>query len=451
MDLSHGLSLEQKQTLSMGQIQSLDILAYTNQELEDFLIKEYLENPLLENTFDKENDMLVNVERLYESGSSYGDLYLHESDEDDHSKRDIKAASENELKEYLLNQLNRSDFTNRQWFLMDYLIDCLDSSGYFSMNLEELAVSAHCQVSELNECLSYLKKLEPIGIFSSDLSECLEQQLRAIGQNDPLLFRLLHEYFKELMNGQIGVISRSLKIPTTKIKEYIHLLSTLNPRPIMNIQSEEPDYIIPDIIVTRQGDSWDITLNDGWMGEYKYSDYYIRMMEETTDPQLAAYFKERLERARFVVNSVEQRRKTILQIVQAVLEMQEDYFEHGGSLKPMQQEDIAQLLGIHVSTVSRAVKGKYIQYKKSILLRSLFSSAVTTAVSSSFQNQEVSSDQIKNRLQKLIETEGKKTLSDQKLAEKLTAEGIPISRRAITKYRIQLGIPDSRQRGLMAD
>ena len=168
-------------------------------------------------------------------------------------------------------------------------------------------------------------------------------------------------------------------------------------------------------------------------------------MEETKDPELQAYFRERLERARFVVNSVEQRRRTIVRIVEAVLELQKDYFEENGNLAPMQQEDIAQLLGIHVSTVSRAIKGKYIQYRKTIPLKALF----TAGISDHEGDGSVSSDTIKQRLRQMIEEEGKKPLSDQKLAEQLEKEGISVSRRAVTKYRIQMNIPDSRQRGIL--
>lgn len=246
-------------------------------------------------------------------------------------------------------------------------------------------------------------------------------------------------------DGQIGMISRKLQVSTVQVKEYIHLIGTLNPRPVMDIQKDDTEYVVPDILISRQNDQWEVTLNDGWMGEYRYNDYYIRMMEETRDPQLQAYFRERLERARFVVNSVEQRRRTIVRIVEAVLELQKDYFEGNGNLVPMQQEDIAQLLGIHVSTVSRAIKGKYIQYRKTIPLKALF----TSGISERGRDGNVSADAIKQRLRQMIEAEGKKPLSDQKLADQLEAEGIFVSRRAVTKYRIQMNIPDSRQRGIL--
>lgn len=445
MEMNSGLILEQKQMLSAKQMQSLAILAYTNQELEDFLMKEYLENPMLENSMDKENDMVTDMEKLYEKGTSYQDQYLEQGEDDDGRRHDVKARSEDEQKDALLGQLRRADYTEKQWKLMEYLINCLDPAGYFTYDLQELADVIGCREKELRSCLEVLKELEPAGIFSKDLSECLRKQLQVKGMEDEILSALLDQYLPQLMNGQIGVISRALGVSTTKIKEYIHLIGSLNPRPIMNTAWERDEYVVPDIIVSRHGGQWEIRLNDSWMGEYKLNDYYIHMMEEAQDPQLKDYFKERLERARFAVNCVEQRRQTIVHVVEAVLKLQEDYFINGGPLKPMLQEDVARMAGVHVSTVSRAIKGKYIQYRKTILLKSLFSAGVSDPSCM----ESTSTQKIKARIQSLIQSEGDRPYSDQKLAELLEAEGLKISRRAVAKYRIQLGIPDSRQRGLL--
>ncbi len=444
MELGNGLLVEQKQALSVSQVQSLNILALTNQELEDFLMNEYLENPMLENSSDKENEMITDMEKIYEQGSSFRDQYLDNPEDEERNRSDARARGENTLKEYLQSQLDRGSYSDRIWEMMEYLIDCLDEKGYFTYAVEDLAAASGYRVEELRACLEELKELEPVGIFSADLAECLEKQLKVKGIEDETLFLLLHDHLTELMNGQIGKISRNLGVSTVRVKEYIHLIGGLNPRPVMDIQRDGTEYVVPDIIVTRHGGQWEVSINDGWMGEYRYNDYYIRMMEESQDPELQAYFRERLERARFVVNCVEQRRKTIIRIVEAVLALQEEYFEGTGPLKPMQQEDIANQLGIHVSTVSRAVKGKYIQYRKSVLLKSLFTVAL-----SGQEDGGVSSDVIRQKIRQMIGEEGDRPLSDQKIAEKLEEEGISVSRRAVAKYRIQMNIPDSRQRGML--
>lgn len=444
MELNIGLSLAQKQTLSVNQVQSLNILACTNQELENFLTNEYLENPLLDNVNNKDHDMMADLEKLYEKGSSYKDQYLSNPEDEDQKRQDIKAPSENQLKEYLLFQLNRFDYTEEEWRILEYLIECLDSRGYFPYDIDELAREAGQEAAKWRRCLENLKDLEPVGIFSGCLAECLEKQLKARGIEDETLTRLLKEFLPELTEGKLGKISRSLGVSTVQVKEYIHLIGSLNPRPVMDIQAEETRYVVPDILVVRQGNQWEVVLNDRWMGEYKYNDYYLKMMEESTDPELTDYFKERFGRAKFVLECVEQRRRTIVQVVEAVLQIQEDYFLGTGQLKPMRQEDVAAMLGIHVSTVSRAVKGKYLQYRKTVLLRSLFSANA----SGNRQGEAASPEQIKKRIRQMIEAEGQHVLSDQKLAESLEQEGFPVSRRTVAKYRIQMNIPGSRQRGL---
>ncbi len=448
MNLSNYLAPEQKQSLSANQVQALNILSFTNQELEDFLTNEYLENPMLENTEHKENEIMTSIEKFSdgEVSSTYIDQHPGNPNEDEPWRRELSAKKENLLKENLLGQLKWNDYTKHQWKMMSYLVDCLDEKGFFTHDLEDLSAASGYDRDELQQCLAILQKLEPVGIFSPDLTECLIRQLKAKSIEDETLFLLLREHLTNLISGQIGTISRNLGISTVRVKEYIHLIGSLNPRPIMDIQQSEASYVVPDIVVSRTGGKWNVEINDQWTGEYKCSSYYIRMMEESADPELTAYFRERLERARFVIHCVEQRRKTIIRIVEAILKHQEDYFEQKGPLHPMRLDDIAQDLGLHASTVSRAIKGKYVQYKRTESLKALF----TSASAKNTEQQEISPEYIKEKIRALIAAEGKKPLSDQKLTEKLADEGITISRRAVAKYRIQMNIPDSRQRELFS-
>lgn len=446
MDLNSYIAAEQRQSLSANQVQALNILAFTNQELEDFMVNEYLENPMLENAERKENEIMTSIEKFSDSEAEtvYADQHPGSPDGEEPYRKELSAKKGSQIKENLLGQLNWNDYSKRQWKIMSYLVDCLDEKGFFTHDIEELSKTSGYGKEELTGCLAILRELEPTGIFSPNLAECLIKQLEEKAVEDETLFLLLREHLANLVTGQIGTISRSLGISTIQVKEYIHLIGSLNPRPIMDIQRSEASYVVPDILVSRTGGRWNVEINDQWMGDYKYSDYYIRMMEKSTDPELTAYFKERLERARFVINCVEQRRKTIIRIVEALLKRQEDYFELKGPLKPMGLEDIAKDLELHPSTISRAVKGKYVQYKKTVPLKSLF----TSAVAKSGEHEGVSPENIKERIRAAIDGEGEKPLSDQKLAERLADEGIVISRRAVAKYRIQMNIPDSRQRGL---
>lgn len=440
------LIIEQRQTISASQVQSLDILSFTNQELDDFMTNEYLENPMLECSIDKEGEMQTNIENLYEKSTSYNEHYVNWQEDDSYRKNDIPAEAPDELKINLCEQLRREQYSERQWNIFEVLIECLNEEGYFVYEPSDIANIMDTSVEEVEYSLEKLRELEPAGIFSRDLSECLQKQLEVKGIEDEKLYTLIGEYLTDILNGQIGVVSRSLKLSTVKVKEYIYFIGKLNPRPIMNINKDEIEYVIPDIIVSRNNEDWEdwnVQINDKWTGEYTYNEYYIKMMYESKDQELIDYFKKKLERARFVVDCVEQRRSTITKVVKTILMIQEDYFEHNAPLKPMRLEDVAEKIDMHVSTVSRAIKGKYLQYRNTVLMKELFMGTVTEVGS----GENVSMEEVKNRIAIIIgEEEPQKPLSDQKIADKLKNKGYSISRRTVAKYRTEMGILDSRQR-----
>lgn len=372
------LDVEQKQTLSARQMQSLQILTYTNQELENFMTDEYLENPMLDNSVDKQDEMIKDLEQLYEKGASYKDHYLQWEDEDSDRKNDLPAREPEEIHGYIMGQLHRRDYTDDEWTLMVYLVQCLDEKGFFDHDLDVVARALGCSIEMVGRCLDRLKELEPVGIFSRDISECLIKQLEAAGNTDEKLTDMIRYHMDDVLEGRISSVSRDLHLSTARIKEYIHMIGQLDPRPIMNMPGAHTEYIIPDILVSREKEEWRITLNDSWMGEYKCNGYYIHMMQETKDPELRAYFQQKLERARYVLSCVEQRRSTIIKIVGVILRLQEGYFLHGSGLAPMSMEQVADRAGVHTSTVSRAIKGKYLQYKKVVLLKDLFTASLTS-------------------------------------------------------------------------
>lgn len=357
---------------------ALNILALNNQELEDFLVNEYLENPMLENLEHKENDLMASIEKFSDGGSdlSYADQHPGNPDDEDRGGEEPEDSwstqAEDPLRRSLLGQLRLREYSAYQLKIMNYLIDCLDDKGFFTYDIQELAATSGYAKEDLEQCLNVLRRLEPAGIFSPNLTECLIAQLEAKDIRDQALPVLLREHLSDLIEGQIGKISRHLGISTIQVKEYIHLIGSLNPRPIMDIQRSEASYVVPDIIISKQGGRWNAEINDQGMGEYRLSDYYIRLMEESSDPELTAYFKERLGRAKLVMNCVEKRRRIITQVTEAVLRHQENYFGHKGPLIPVKAEDIAEELGLDAATIRQAVKGKYAQYKKTVALESLF-------------------------------------------------------------------------------
>ena len=438
--LQQNISQNQQQVLSVDQRQSLQILAYTNQELDAFLTEEYMQNPLLDCKRDRQSEIIDSLDSHYESASSYRDHYIRYEDEDSDRRGDIRAREPSSLRQQLKNQLSIRDYSDEEWKLIDYLIDCLDDKGFFTCSVSEIASACGCSEQIVDKCLRDLKSLEPAGIFSKDISECLLRQLEARNETDQVLIRIISDFIPDLLQGNLSSITRSLGITTAKCRSCIQKIGELNPRPIMNTESGQTEYIVPDILIEREHGRWKVTLNDAWMGEYTYNDYYIRMMRTASDPELKDYFKNKLERAKLIITSIERRRNTIIRIVEAVLEYQNEYFANGGSLRPMTMEAIAQQLDISTSTVSRAIKNKYIQYRRPLLLRDLFSNAVSDAA-------ETSARLVRSRVSEIIKNEDHAhPLSDDKIAKILKGEGTSISRRTVAKYRQQLGIPDSRLR-----
>lgn len=444
MELKNGLLCAQRQILCQSQVQSLNILAMNNQELKDCLSVEYLENPLLDYAPSETDDLCTNIDSLYEKSVSYGESYSAWGEEDCRRKNDIPDKQPDMLKHDILMQLHRDCYTKDQWKLMEFLSECLDEEGFFPMEVSEAARCSGYPEEMVRICMDDLKNLEPVGIFSKDLSECLLKQLEQLGVEDQELLTIVRDYLPDILEGRIGNVTRALHLSTVSVRRYMLLIGKLNPRPIMDVQQGSTEYIVPDLIVTQKDGEWEVNLNDKWVGEYKLNDYYIRMMHSSKDAELASYFRERLEHARFIMSCVEQRRNTIVRIIQAIVEVQEPFFRKQGELQPMYLNDIAQKIEMHPSTVSRAIKGKYLQYQYgTVLVKNLFAASVLERDG----QQGVSTEHIRNMLRTLIEKEdSKKPLSDMALVQELQKHSIAISRRTVAKYRAEMGIMNSDQR-----
>ena len=448
MEIIQQINLENKQILCQAQIQSLEILAMDGVELEEFLQNEYMSNPMLEHV--PNHDMQSSMESFSQwydnqyrgNRSDYGNReYREERDEDLDARRNLAAPDTDYLKKYLTSQLDINLFSKKEWQTILFLIDCLEDDGFFKMEAAEVARLTGQTESFVIGLLGILEDLEPFGIFSKDLAHCLLKQLETMGIGDENLKKIILQYLPEVSEGKISVISRQTGLSTAEIRKYIAIIGKLNPRPLSGMQETEVSYIVPDIIYTKKDKEWEVIINDKWFGEYRINDYYLRMMRESKDPELFGYFKERLDRSRFIITSIEQRRETMRLIAQKLLEKQKAYFEGKGKLKPMTMCSLAQELSVHPSTVTRTIKGKYIQSPVgTILIKKLFSGMV----SSCHQGEELSADHIKERIRELVDSEDKtKPLSDAKLVEILVSEGIHISRRAVAKYRDELWIKSS--------
>ena len=374
-------------------------------------------------------------------GQTFNEGYGSEDKEE--RRREILPAKQEGIDPaaYLKDQLNKSDYTEKEWDLIEYLIQNLDDDGFYPYPVEKAAKIADVTEEEAKKCLEDLRGLGPCGIFAENLAECLITQFEADGIEDEVLNQILWEHLEDIASGKISTITRHLKISSVQVRKYIAMIKTRNPRPLSGFNSGNTDYVVPDVIITQRDGAWDISLNDEWIGNYSLNEYYIRMIGESKDEELKEYFRKKLERARFILNSIEQRRRTILAIAGEILEVQKPFFEGTGELKAMTMSELAEKLEIHPSTVSRAVGRKYLQYPGGvILMKKLFTQKIHSDVS----GEELSALQVQKILKKLIDEENKrKPYSDSKLVEKLKEQKITLSRRAVAKYREEMNIQGS--------
>ena len=435
-----GLTTVQKTQMSQTQIQSLEILSMDRDELGALLQNEYIENPMMDCKDSSSFSGADNIESHYEHTVSYGKTYDEIVEEEDQRRRDMPSPDADAVKDFLLFQLPIREYEH-VWPLMEYMTDCLDEYGYFSDSLSDVAEKTGYSEEMVKSTLSVLKTLEPCGIFAKDLSECLLLQLAADGKEDGNAAKIIRSgHLEDIAAGKISRISRSLGLTTAEVRLAIEDISLLKPRPLSGIGSGKSHYIVPDILLSRNGGEWTAELNDDWVENYRVNDYYLHMMAEVQDEELKEYFRTRLERVRFLLASIASRRRTILSIASAAAAIQSDYLSGEGPLRPLAMNEIADQLSVHPSTVSRAVRGKTIQYPGgTIPFRALFRAAALKSSETA-----IDSGSVKDRIRDLIAGENtKKPLSDEALSKILKGEGIRISRRTVAAYREEMNIPSS--------
>ena len=442
------LILEQSHILSQNQIQSLELLAMDSVTLNEFMYNEHLENPVLERkvTSDASFESYSERMQMYKNIADSTVVYNGKRSGEDDYDYELPGKKTDSLRELIVGQLMEEDFAYEESALTDYLIELLDENGFFSVPIEEVARKSGKSTETVRRCLQNLRELEPCGIFSENLTECLLYQLEQKGILNEELELIIREHLEDIATGKIKNITRALKISTIKTREYIACIRALNPRPLCGLTAGETMYLVPDIILSKEGGQWNVSLNDKWIEDYHISDFYLNMMEKSVDEQLREYFREKIERARSLLRNVRQRRETMIAITEAVLDRQKSYFDGTGALKPMTMQDIADQVGVHVSTVSRGIRNKYLQYpKETVLFKNLFTQPASRR--NTEDDNAVTAKQVQLRIRQIVDSENKMSpLSDQKIAMILSGEGIQISRRTVAKYRDILQIPGTFQR-----
>lgn len=445
------LSLEQKQALSQRMIQSAQILQMSSQELEKYVEELALENPVIDIVeTPPPADSMAEKLRKYEWLNS-----LDEQNRSTYYQRDVAdderpdgewnfPVNEGEtLRDYLWSQIVTADYTKKEREILDYMLENLDSRGYMTENLHAIAEEFGVEYGCAESLLKKLQELDPAGICARDLPECLTLQAERFGILTPQLHTLLNEYLDLLAKNQLPVIARHLKLPIDEVSRCRQLIKKLNPKPGSSFCSREQlSYIVPDVTLVKFKDRFEILLNEYLYPNIQVNGYYRQLSREQNDPETSAYLQDKIKQAEWLRDCISKRSATLLSVSKSILHFQEDFFTRGERfLKPLRLCDVAQELDIHESTVSRSVRGKYLQCPWGVFPMNFFFSKGVSAASGE-TGMSVSS--IKQALAEIIERENKqKPYSDRALGEELEKLGISISRRTVAKYRQELALPDA--------
>ncbi|MBW6463996.1 MAG: RNA polymerase factor sigma-54 [Firmicutes bacterium] len=468
MKLDYNLKLEQTQKLIITPELKLAItlLQYSSLELQDHIQEELLNNPVLEvqepREAEKEEENVPEVAETPEKTEDddfpweeyFRDMDLETTSYQTGVSRDITeqpsiencAGTCRTMLEDLLEQLRMMPLTSREFSTAAFLAGNLDHNGYLQGELEDLATALGASISEIENGLDILQKLEPTGIGCRNLRECLLLQLNKHDPPPSLALEIIRHYLPAAADGRYRYIAARLGCDEKMIEESVEIIRTLNPKPgSVYGEGEETRYIVPDVIVEKVDDHYVVMGNDSSIPQLMISPFYQRMLKsDSGDEQLSAFVKNKIEKAYWLIRSIEQRRLTLFKVSQQIVDIQKPFLDCGiKSLKPLTLKEVAQNVGVHESTVSRATANKYIQTPRGLFaLKFFFSSGLTGLGGTDF-----SSHSIKTHIRELIEAEApEKPLSDQCLAEMLRQKGISISRRTVAKYREEISIPASYKR-----
>ncbi len=429
---------KQTQKLAMTQElqQSIQMLQYNTDDLLTFLENKALENPLLEIKVDTDDSLL-----LYKSKNQGSNQSV------DSKTEWLEQVPDNRLSlfEYLINQvhLNYRDTYLRKLVL--HLIQFVDKNGYLSTPLEDIRVQTQATEIELLDALTLLQMLEPTGVGARDLRECLLLQIEKDNTAPNLAYIIVEEYFEELANRKWTVIEKAYDIELFEIQEIVDYIQKLQPYPGAGFSNEDESFIIPDVIVKVKGKQIEVTSTKRSTPTLVFQQKYFEQMSQRADKEVLDYLKNRKSEFEFLQKGVIQRGNTILRVAEEIVSQQHDFFlDPKRPLKSLQLKEVAKKIGVHESTVSRSVNGKYLQTDFGMFeLRSFF----TVGISQGTEGDELSTDMIKKEIQQLVDEENKnKPLSDQKIVESLLSKEIKISRRTVAKYRDELDIPSSSKR-----
>jgi RNA polymerase sigma-54 factor len=474
--LGLNLRVAQKQILTPGLVQMVTVLALNRLELRDMITQEMTANPVLEEVTE-EAPSAEEVREKAESEAeapithtngdaappekqdsfeqvdfgSFFDDYLDPGYKSPAAESIEKPSFENflskptSLADHLEWQMNLSICPDPVREAAYSIIGNLNEDGYLTATVEEIAATGNHTREDVEAALKFVHELDPPGVAARDLRECLLLQLKVVAPENHLAARMVAEHLDKLQNKQHKEIARALDRPLPAVERALEVIRTLDPRPGQRYNVSEPTLVEPDVAFVKVGDEYKIIMNDEGMPQLRLSRHYRRMLEQDgTTRDVRNYVKERFNSALQLLKNIEQRKQTIMKVCQVIIERQKEFFDKGDDyLRPMMIKEVAEVVGVHPSTVSRAVGNKYAETPQGVReLRSFFSEAVQGPAGA-----DLPLVSLKRAVKKMIEEEdAAHPLTDDHITQRLHQMGISVTRRTVAKYREDMRIPSTHHR-----
>jgi RNA polymerase sigma-54 factor len=473
--LSPKLSLRvaQKQILTPGLVQMVSVLALNRLELREMINQEMMANPVLEElpeegvtaeSYTDEAFLKKETENVPETPGAnpfdefdFGSFFTQyldtgaermasgEHEEIERPSFDKFLSSPASLADHLAWQLSVSICSETVSKIAEAIIGNLDENGYLTATLEEIAESANYSMEDVEEALTMVQEFDPPGVAARDLTECLLLQIKVLDPDNALAKLIIADHLKLLQNNQLKEVARALNRPVEMVKRAVDVIKRLDPKPGLRYNKTEPRLVEPDVQFRKVDGEWQVFINDDDLPQLRLNPTYRRLLaRDAADRDVRNYVKERFTAAIQLMKNIEQRKHTIVRVCQSILRRQADYLDYGPDhLKPMMIKEVAEEVGVHPSTVSRAVANKYVHTPSGVLeLRSFFSESVNGP-----QGAEMSLLSLKRRVKAIIDEEDTaRPLTDEQITKMLSDEGIQVTRRTVAKYREDLRIPSTHRR-----
>lgn len=446
--------------------QAIKLLQLGRFEYIEAIEAELLQNPLLEAEENKDEPQFEKLPELFEENQgdqlekklmettvtdwdsyleTFHDTSLNQSKKTIESKTAFEEniAETRSLEDDLIEQIRDLDTSDIEAEILLHLLGNLDNRGYLQISLEELAEISGFSIEQVQTAHTFLTSLEPVGVGSRDLQECLLIQLDRLGLADSIETKIVENYLDLIEKRKYSQIAKKLEISLDQLKEALRRIHELDPYPARQYVQDTVRYIVPDVYIQKEGSEYQIILNEDGIPKLRINSSYSDLLKEQKDKDTSSYHTEMMKSASWLLRSIDQRQRTIYKVTESIIKFQKDFLDQGTHrLRPLVLKEVADDIGMHESTVSRITTNKYVHTPQGIFeLKFFFTPGIKT------RSGEMSSSAVKELIKKLIDAEpDEQPISDQKIVEVLQEQNIEIARRTVAKYRESMGIPSSSKR-----